>query len=122
MRQAIWNGVVIAESDATVVVEGNHYFPADAVRWELLRPSGRSTVCPWKGTASYYHITVDGSTNPGAVWQYTTPKAAARNIKDHVAFWHGVKVVRAPSTDGQATDGQATDRPAGMLRRLTGRV
>jgi len=92
MARAIWNGAVIAESDRTVVVEGNHYFPPDAVRREHLRPSDTHTVCPWKGTASYYTIEAGGRENPDAAWTYPDPKPAAANIRDHVAFWRGVQV------------------------------
>lgn len=90
--KATWNGVVIAESDDTVVVEGNHYFPPGSVNAELLQPSGTTTVCPWKGTASYYSIVVDGDTNADAAWYYPEPKQAAAEIKDRVAFWRGVQV------------------------------
>ena len=92
MTRAIWNGAVIAESDACGTVEGNKYFPPDAVKREYLKPSDSHTVCPWKGTASYYHVEVGGQRNPDAAWYYPEPSAAARNIKDHVAFWKGVKV------------------------------
>jgi len=92
MAKAIWNGVVLAESDRCEMVEGNHYFPPEAVKREFLRPSSAHTECPWKGTASYYHIEVDGQRNPDAAWFYPEPRAAARQIKDHVAFWKGVKV------------------------------
>jgi uncharacterized protein (DUF427 family) len=92
MPTATWNGTTIAESDDTVVVEGNHYFPLSAVRTEVLRESDSHTVCPWKGTASYYSLEVDGQLNPDAVWYYPTPKDAAQQITDHVAFWHGVEV------------------------------
>lgn len=91
--RAVWNGVTIAESDRTVVVDGNHYFPPAALREEHLRPSTRQTVCPWKGTASYYDVVVDGERNPAAAWCYRDPKEAAAAIKDHVAFWHGVDVM-----------------------------
>jgi uncharacterized protein (DUF427 family) len=90
--KAIWNGVVIAESNDTVVVEGNHYFPADALKREYFRDSNHQTVCGWKGTASYYHIEVNGQRNENAAWYYPTPKEAARNIAGRVAFWKGVKV------------------------------
>lgn len=90
--KAVWNGQVIAESDRTVVVEGNHYFPASALRREFFRDSATHTTCGWKGVASYYSIVVDGSSNPDAAWYYPEPKAAAAEIKDHVAFWRGVKV------------------------------
>jgi uncharacterized protein (DUF427 family) len=90
--KASWNGVVVAQSDDTVVVEGNHYFPQSALRRELFEASGTHTVCPWKGTASYYSLRVDGSVNADAAWYYPDPKPAASQIKDRVAFWRGVKV------------------------------
>jgi uncharacterized protein (DUF427 family) len=90
--KAIWNGVVLAESDRTVVVEGNHYFPLDSIRIEHFLPSAKHTVCPWKGTASYYTLAVDGKQNPDAAWFYPEPKDAARQIAGHVAFWKGVAV------------------------------
>ncbi|OPZ43109.1 MAG: hypothetical protein BWY94_01954 [Actinobacteria bacterium ADurb.BinA094] len=90
---ARWNGVTLAESDDTVVVEGNHYFPAASVRMEHLRPTDLHTECPWKGTASYYDIVVGGETNEGAAWYYPEPKEAAREIAGRVAFWRGVEVV-----------------------------
>ena len=90
--KALWNGQVIAESDDTVVVEGNHYFPADAVRREYLRDSATHTTCGWKGVASYYSLAVDGATNPDAAWYYADPKPAAAEIKGRVAFWRGVKI------------------------------
>jgi uncharacterized protein (DUF427 family) len=92
MAKAEWNGTVIAESDDTVVVEGNHYFPPASVRSELLQPSAKTTFCPWKGTASYYSVAVDGEVNADAAWYYREPKDAAAEIKDHVAFWRGVTV------------------------------
>jgi uncharacterized protein (DUF427 family) len=90
--RAVWNGVTIAESDDTVVVEGNHYFPAESVRAELFTPNESHTICPWKGTASYYDVRIDGQVNPAAAWYYPQPKEAARQIKDHVAFWRGIEV------------------------------
>jgi len=90
--KAIWNDQIIAESDETVVVENNHYFPKDAVREEYLKPSDTHSVCPWKGTASYYSLEVDGKTNKDAAWYYPEPKDAAKNIKGYVAFWKGVEV------------------------------
>ena len=90
--KATWNGATLAESDETVVVEGNHYFPAGSVNRELLRPSATQTVCPWKGTASYYTIEVDGKRNDDAAWSYPEPKPAAEEIRDRVAFWKGVTV------------------------------
>jgi uncharacterized protein (DUF427 family) len=90
--KAIWNNHVIAESNDTVVVEGNHYFPRAALKSEYLQPSATTSVCPWKGTANYYSLDVDGSTNKDAVWYYAEPKAAAAQIRDRVAFWKGVQV------------------------------
>ena len=90
--RARWNDTVIAESDATIVVEGNHYFPPDSVSRDLLVDSSTTTVCPWKGTASYYTLSVNGKENPDAAWSYPQPKNAAAEIKDHVAFWRGVTI------------------------------
>jgi uncharacterized protein (DUF427 family) len=90
--KATWKGVVLAESDDTVVVEGNQYFPPESVNREYFRESETHTVCPWKGTASYYDVVVNGEVNRDAAWYYPQPKDAARQIKDHVAFWRGVKV------------------------------
>jgi uncharacterized protein (DUF427 family) len=92
MPKAIWNDVVIAETDDTVVVEGNHYFPADSVAEAYLAPSDRHSVCYWKGIASYYDVVVDGATNPAAAWFYPDPSPAARQIKDRIAFWKGVRI------------------------------
>jgi len=92
MPKAIWNGVVLAESDRCEVVEGNQYFPPDAVKREYFKPSATHTTCPWKGVASYYDVVVDSETNRDAAWYYPEPKEAARNIKGYVAFWRGVKV------------------------------
>ncbi|HEV7825854.1 MAG TPA: DUF427 domain-containing protein [Mycobacteriales bacterium] len=92
MAKATWNGTVIAESDATVMVEGNHYFPPSSVRTELLQSSDTQSFCPWKGTASYYSVAVDGQVNRDAAWYYPEPMDAAAEIADHVAFWHGVEV------------------------------
>ena len=91
-KQAIWNGQVIAESDDLVNVEGNYYFPKDAIKSEYFKDSSTHTVCPWKGTASYYSIEVDGQTNADAAWYYPTPKDAAKEITERVAFWKGVEV------------------------------
>jgi len=91
--KAIWKNTVIAQSDETVVIEGNHYFPAESVRTELLKDSDTTTVCPWKGTASYYNIDADGETNQDAAWSYPTPKDAASEIRGHIAFWKGVQVI-----------------------------
>jgi uncharacterized protein (DUF427 family) len=90
--KAIWNNTVIAESDATVEVEGNQYFPADAIKQQFLQPSETHTVCGWKGTASYYDVVVDGQTNKDAAWYYPETKPDAKNIEGYVAFWKGVQV------------------------------
>ncbi len=92
MVKAIWNDTVIAESDATIVVEGNHYFPLESVHQDFLRPNEQHTTCFWKGVASYHDIEVDGKINRGAAWYYPDPSDAAKQIKDYVAFWKGVKV------------------------------
>ena len=91
--KAIWNGTVVAESSDTVVVEGNHFFPPDAVKPALLLPSNTKTMCSWKGQASYHTLFVNGDANPDAVWYYPDPLAAAANIKGRLAFWKGVQVV-----------------------------
>jgi len=91
--KAIWNGTVVAESQDTVVVEGNHYFPLASVNASLLESSTHTSVCPWKGTANYYTLNVNGDRNANAVWYYAEPKDAARQIKGRVAFWKGVNVV-----------------------------
>lgn len=90
--KAIWNGKVIAESNDTVVVEGNHYFPKSSIQQELFKESATQTTCPWKGKASYYSIEVDGKLNQDAAWYYPEPKDAAKNIENYVAFWKGVEV------------------------------
>lgn len=90
--KATWNNQVIAESDATVVVENNHYFPKESVNAAYLKPSDTHTTCPWKGLASYYTLDVDGTQNPDAAWYYPDPKPAAQKLKDYIAFWKGVKV------------------------------
>jgi uncharacterized protein (DUF427 family) len=91
--KAVWNGKTIAESNDTVQIEGNHYFPADSVNKEYLKPSDSKTVCPWKGKASYHHLEVNGKTNHDAAWYYENPKEAAQVIKDRVAFWKGVEIM-----------------------------
>jgi uncharacterized protein (DUF427 family) len=96
--QAVWNGRVIAESDDTVVVEGNHYFPRTAVAAEVLTDSDTHTVCSWKGTASYHSVTVDGETNPDAAWYYPEPKSEAEMVRGRIAFWHGVSVEPTPES------------------------
>ena len=92
MPQAKWNGAILADSDATEVVEGNHYFPPDVIDPQYFRKSDTTSVCGWKGTASYYDVVVDGQVNKDAAWYYADPKSAAANIKDHIAFWKGVEV------------------------------
>ena len=90
--KATWNGTTVAESDDIVTVEGNAYFPAAALAHEFIKPSTHTSVCPWKGTASYHSLAVDGATNENAVWYYPEPKQAAENIRGRVAFWKGVQV------------------------------
>jgi uncharacterized protein (DUF427 family) len=92
MTTATWNGEVVAQSDQTVIVEGNHYFPIESVRADALLPSATTSKCPWKGTASYYSLSVDGKTNADAAWFYPEPFDAAAEIKGRVAFWKGVVV------------------------------
>ena len=90
--KAIWNGQVIAESNDTKIVEGNHYFPASSIRQECFEPSDQKSYCPWKGEASYYDLEVKGDHNAGAAWYYPSTKPAAKNIEGYVAFWKGVEV------------------------------
>jgi uncharacterized protein (DUF427 family) len=90
--QAKWHGTVIADSDNTIVVEGNHYFPPESIKREYFRDSNSHTTCPWKGLASYYDVVVNGEVNKDAAWYYPQPKDAAAEIKDYVAFWKGVTV------------------------------
>lgn len=92
MVEARWNGALIASSDETVVVEGNHYFPADSVDPAVLKSSDTTSVCPWKGTAQYYSLSVDGAENKDTAWYYPDPKSAAENIRGRIAFWKGVTV------------------------------
>lgn len=92
MPVATWNGTVIAESDKTLVIEGNHYFPPDSVTKQYLRPSTTTSRCPWKGLANYYSLIVDGKTNEDAAWYYAEPSEAAAAIKGYIAFWNGVDV------------------------------
>ncbi|MBO4164112.1 DUF427 domain-containing protein [Micromonospora antibiotica] len=93
MPKAVWNDQVVAESDDTVLVEGNHYFPRSTLRDDLITESTTRTVCPWKGTASYYSLTDGGRTSPDAVWYYPDPKPEAEQVRDRVAFWKDVRVV-----------------------------
>jgi len=90
--KAAWNGTIVADSDATRVVEGNHYFPPDSVNREYFTDSQTSTHCPWKGDASYYTLEIDGTRNEDAAWYYPAPKDAAAEIKGYIAFWRGVEV------------------------------
>ncbi|MBB03228.1 MAG: DUF427 domain-containing protein [Rubinisphaera brasiliensis] len=92
MAKATWNGAILAESEQTEVVEGNHYFPVDSLNREYFSDSDHHSSCPWKGTASYYNVVVEGETNQNAAWYYPEPKSAAENIKGYVAFWKGVQV------------------------------
>jgi uncharacterized protein (DUF427 family) len=94
MTKAVWNGTVLAESNWCIVVEGNNYFPPASIKRDYLAPSQTHTACAWKGLASYYDVTVDGRTNHDAAWYYSAPQEAAHEIKDYVAFWKGVQVVR----------------------------
>jgi len=95
MPRATWKNTLLAESDETVVVDGNHYFPPETVRTEYFQPSNTTTVCPWKGTARYYDIVIGDAVHPDAAWYYPEPKDAAKVIKNRVAFWRGVDVVDA---------------------------
>lgn len=103
MPKAIWNNQVIAESDDTVIVDGNHYFPADSIRKQFFQTAEKTTVCGWKGTANYYDIVVDGETNSEAAWYYADPKPKAESIRGRVAFWKGVDVTEtAGATEGDS--------------------
>jgi uncharacterized protein (DUF427 family) len=115
MMQAIWNGVVLAESDDTVVVEGNHYFPADSLNRKYFASSNHRSTCPWKGQASYFTVQVGDAVNADAAWYYSSPKPAAHQLQGRIAFWRGVEVV-------QNRDRNA-DRPTGgLLGRLADRL
>lgn len=113
MPKAVWNGAVLAESGETIVVEGNHYFPPDSVRWEHFQESAKTSSCPWKGRAGYHDVVVDGKVNRNAAWHYQRPSAAAANIADYVAFWRGVRVERS-GTEATPEGG------GGFFRRLLG--
>lgn len=113
MTTATWNGVVIADSDDTIVVEGNHYFPPESINWEHLSESAHTSTCPWKGRASYYTVGVDGRTNRDAAWTYQQPSPAASKIAGYVAFWHGVEVKRPKSVRAGDAEGRS-----GWLRGL----
>jgi uncharacterized protein (DUF427 family) len=93
MKKATWNGATLAESDRTIVVEGNHYFPPDAINQEYFRASNTHTTCPWKGEASYYNIVVEEQENKDAAWYYPITKEKAKNIEGYIAFWRGVRVI-----------------------------
>lgn len=110
--KAIWNGAVLARSDDTVVVEGNHYFPASSIDERYFVASAKHTTCPWKGLASYYSVVVDGKENTDAAWYYPEPSAAAEKIRGHVAFWRGVEVVADDREPGDSESG------APLLERL----
>lgn len=110
---------MLAESDDTVVVEGNHYFPPEALNTEYFKPSDHHSLCPWKGQASYYDVVADGEVNRSAAWFYPDPTPAAEKIRGRIAFWHGVRVERSPSDGGQGDE--AEPRGAGWLSRLRAR-
>jgi uncharacterized protein (DUF427 family) len=129
--RAVWNGQVVAESDDTVVVEGNHYFPADSVRPEYLWASDTHSRCLWKGIARYYDLKVGDRVNRDAAWYYPDPSPAAAEIKDRIAFWRGVKLEKGDEPAGvvDIPEGESCDPPpggprrgvlAGLVRRLTG--
>ncbi len=107
--RAVWNGQVIAESDATVVVEGNHYFPPGAVSARYLEPSATHATCPWKGLASYHDVVVDGQRNADAAWYYPEPKEAAAQITGYIAFWRGVPIEPRDARSTAATAATASD-------------
>ena len=114
--KAIWNGVTLAESDDTIVVEGNHYFPATSLDREYVVKSDTHTVCPWKGVASYYSVVVDGKRNDDSVWYYPDPSPAAEKVRGRVAFWRGVRVVA-----GGGEDGSGRESRHGLLARVLNR-
>ncbi len=111
--QAIWKDEVLAESDQTIVVEGNHYFPPQSINKALFKENDRHTVCPWKGLASYYDVEVDGQVNRSAAWFYPEPSEAAGHIRNYVAFWNGVRV--------QPVKGEGESDSQGLLSRVFGR-
>ena len=92
MPRAVWNGVVLAESEDAVVIDGKHYFPPERVKRQYLEESSTRSLCPWKGTAVYYHVRVDGALNSDAAWSYPEPKAASESVQHYVAFWNGVVI------------------------------
>jgi len=113
MATAVWNGEVLAESDDTIVIEGNHYFPPDSVHWEHLDASATTSVCPWKGRAGYHDVVVHGKVNRDAAWYYADPSPAAAHIAGYVAFWRGVRV---ESSGDESTSGGF----GGFVRRFMG--
>lgn len=115
MLRAVWNGVVLAEAPRTVRIEGNHYFPPDSVKREYFSPTRSKSLCPWKGLASYYTVTVGDEVNPAAAWYYPHPSPVARKIKNHVAFWNGVRVEGEPEAVGER-------RSTGWWRTIVGRT
>jgi uncharacterized protein (DUF427 family) len=114
--RASWNGEILAESEHAIRVEGNQYFPPESVNRALFTASSTTSQCPWKGSAEYYTVTVDGATNPDAGWYYPHPSHAAENIRNHVAFWHGVKVTKVANSDPKANQSRAS-----WWAKLTGR-
>jgi uncharacterized protein (DUF427 family) len=115
--RAVWNGVVLAETERTVRVEGNHYFPPESLRREYFTDSPTKSLCPWKGLANYCTIVVDGTVNPDAAWYYPHPSPLARRIRNHVAFWNGVRVEGSPEPRPDVDRGRA-----GWWRTLLGRT
>ncbi len=97
MTRAAWENAVLAEGDDVVIVEGNCYFRPEDIHWQYLKPNSDTTICPWKGTANYYDVEVDGKRNPGAAWYYANPKPEAAEIRDRVAFWKGIRVDVTPA-------------------------
>jgi uncharacterized protein (DUF427 family) len=118
MFRAVWNGAVLAESDHTVKVEGNHYFPPESLHQEHFTDSTATSTCPWKGRASYYHVSVDGKINQNAAWYYPQPRPAASKIAGHVAFWNGVRVQRVPGPAWQPGKGAGRDLAGRIVARL----
>lgn len=114
--RASWNGAILAESEHTIRVEGKQYFPYQSLNSELFTKSPTTSQCPWKGSARYYTVTVDGAANPDAGWYYPQPSKAAENIRDHVAFWNGVKVTKVPNSNPDANRSRAS-----WWAKLTGR-
>jgi uncharacterized protein (DUF427 family) len=116
MLRATWHGAVLAESDRTIKLGGNHYFPAGSLHREFFSDSTTTSTCPWKGQARYYDVRVDGTVNRDAAWYYPTPSPAALQIAGHVAFWHGVRIGRAAGPGGEPAP---PDRP-GLASRIRG--